>query len=169
MSKDIARLFNSLTHGVYVIGVADGEKVNAFTAACVMLASFNPPHLVVAVNKHHSSYRMMRASGAFTVNVLKATQMDFARNFAGPASTEKMTFTPWTTARTGGPLLQEALSWFECRVVGELPAGSHTLVLGHVINGRLLDAQNEPLNYHEVTSLDEDYAAEAFPDVLVER
>lgn len=166
MSKEIARLFNTLTHGVYVIGVADGEQVNAFTAACVMLASFDPPHLAVAVNAQHSSYRMLKASGTFSVNVLKTGQIGFAENFAGPASTEKMAFTAWTTARTGAPLLENALSWFECRVAGEIPAGSHTLVLGRVINGRLLDSDAAPLNYREVTSLDEDYAADAFPDAF---
>lgn len=166
MSKDIARLFNTLTHGVYVIGVADGQNVNAFTAACVMLASFDPPHLAVAVNAHHSSYRTLKSSGTFSVNVLKSGQMDFAENFAGSASAEKMAFTSWTTARTGAPLLRDALSWFECRVAGELLAGSHTLVLGRVINGALLDSETAPLNYREVTSLDEDYAADAFPDAL---
>lgn len=168
MSKEIARLFHSLTHGVYVIGVADGDAVNAFTAACAMLASFDPPHLAVAVNAQHSSYRMLKASGSFSVNVLKRGQMDFARNFAGPASPGKMAFAPWSTDRTGAPLLSDALSWFECRVAGEIPAGSHTLVLGRVINGKLIDPQAEPLNYREVTALDEDYAAAAFPDALTE-
>lgn len=166
MSKEIARLFNTLTHGVYVIGVTDGEKVNAFTAACVMLASFDPPHLAVAVNAQHSSYRMLKTSGIFSVNVLKSGQMDFAQNFAGSASAAKMAFTAWSKARTGAPLLVNALSWFECRVAGELPAGSHTLVLGRVINGRLLDTEAAPMNYRGVTSLDEDYAADAFPDAL---
>jgi flavin reductase (DIM6/NTAB) family NADH-FMN oxidoreductase RutF len=166
MSKDIARLFHSLTHGVYIIGVADGGRVNAFTAACVMLASFDPPHLAVAVNAHHSSYRMLKASGSFSVNVLKRTQMAFAQNFAGPASAEKMAFAAWSTARTGAPLLTDALAWFECRLAGELPAGTHTLVLGRVINGSLLDSGAEPLNYREVTALDEEYAASAFPDRL---
>lgn len=163
MSKDMARLFRSLTHGVYVVGVVDGVEVNAFTAACVMLASFDPPHLAVAVNAHHSSYRMLKKSSVFSINVLKQDQVDFARNFAGPASREKMAFTPWTTGRTGAPLLQEALSWFECRTAGELQAGTHALMLGRVINGRLLDEASEPLNYRDVTALDEDYAAEAFP------
>jgi flavin reductase (DIM6/NTAB) family NADH-FMN oxidoreductase RutF len=166
MSKEIARLFHTLTHGVYVIGVVDGAQVNAFTAACVMLASFDPPHLAVAVNTQHSSFRALTAAGAFSVNVLKSDQSAFARRFAGPASSGKMSFAAWTVARTGAPLLEDALSWFECEVAGVLPAGSHTLVLGRVINGKLLDAQAEPLNYRIVTALDEDYAAAAFPDAL---
>jgi flavin reductase (DIM6/NTAB) family NADH-FMN oxidoreductase RutF len=77
-----------------------------------------------------------------------------------------MSFAAWTVARTGAPLLEDALCWFECEVAGVLPAGSHTLVLGRVINGKLLDAQAEQLNYRSVTALDEDYAAATFTDAL---
>jgi len=42
MSDSIAALFQRLTQGVYVVGVSDGQARNAFTAAWVMQASFNP-------------------------------------------------------------------------------------------------------------------------------
>jgi len=46
-------------------------------------------------------------------------------------------------------LLRDALAWFECEVVGEHPAGDHILVLGKVIDGRLLDSEAEPMAYRE--------------------
>ena len=42
MSAAIADLFQRLTQGVYVVGVAHGEVRNAFTAAWVMQVSFDP-------------------------------------------------------------------------------------------------------------------------------
>jgi len=42
MSDSLAALFQRLTQGVYVVGVAYGEARNAFTAAWVMQVSFNP-------------------------------------------------------------------------------------------------------------------------------
>ena len=44
----------------------------------------------------------------------------------------------WTTGRMGVPLLLESLAWLECQVVGEHAAGDHALVLGKVIDGKLL-------------------------------
>jgi flavin reductase (DIM6/NTAB) family NADH-FMN oxidoreductase RutF len=42
MSGSIAALFQRLTQGVYVVGVAHGEVHNAFTAAWVMQVSYDP-------------------------------------------------------------------------------------------------------------------------------
>ena len=70
MSLEIAELFRRLTHGVYVIGVASGERRNAFTAAWVMQVSFKPLMVAVSVNPGHSSYGLLKESGSFSVNVL---------------------------------------------------------------------------------------------------
>jgi flavin reductase (DIM6/NTAB) family NADH-FMN oxidoreductase RutF len=42
MSGTIAALFQRLTQGVYVVGVARGEVHNAFTAAWIMQVSYIP-------------------------------------------------------------------------------------------------------------------------------
>jgi flavin reductase (DIM6/NTAB) family NADH-FMN oxidoreductase RutF len=61
-------------------------------------------------------------------------------------------------------LLLESLAWFECQVVGEHPAGDHVLVLGKVIDGKLLDSNAEPMTYRETGAMDG--ASELFPDVF---
>ena len=49
MSGSVAALFQRLTQGVYVVGVAP------FTAAWVMQVSFDPLLLALGINPHHSS------------------------------------------------------------------------------------------------------------------
>jgi len=53
-----AALFKRLTQGVYVVGVAHGEKRNAFTAAWIMQVSFDPLLLALSINPQHSSYQL---------------------------------------------------------------------------------------------------------------
>ena len=57
MKRSIAALFQRLTQGVYVVGVAHGAVRNAFTAAWVMQVSFDPLLLTLSINPHHSSVR----------------------------------------------------------------------------------------------------------------
>jgi flavin reductase (DIM6/NTAB) family NADH-FMN oxidoreductase RutF len=64
MSRSIAALFQRLTQGVYVVGVAHGAVRNAFTAAWVMQVSFDPLLLTLSINPHHSSYRLLKESRA---------------------------------------------------------------------------------------------------------
>lgn len=54
MSGFIAALFQRLTQGVYVVGVAHGEVRKAFTAAWVMQVSFEPLLLALSINPHHA-------------------------------------------------------------------------------------------------------------------
>jgi flavin reductase (DIM6/NTAB) family NADH-FMN oxidoreductase RutF len=164
MSDSIPVLFQRLTQGVYVVGVAQGEVRNAFTAAWVMQVSFDPLLLVLSINPHHSSYRVLKERRAFSVNVLKKGQLDLAKQFGRPAGADKSLGIEWTTDRLGLPLLREGLAWFECQVVDEHPAGDHVLVLGRVIGGKLLDPEAEPMSYRQTGNMDG--ASELFPDAF---
>jgi flavin reductase (DIM6/NTAB) family NADH-FMN oxidoreductase RutF len=165
MSGSVASLFQRLTQGVYLVGVSHGDRRNAFTAAWVMQVSFDPLLLALSINPRHSSYALLKEGSAFGINVLKKGQLDLAENYGRPANADKkLTSTEWTTGRFGLPLLREALAWFECEVVHEHPAGDHVLVLGKVINGKLLDSQAEPMTYRETGTMDG--ASELFPDAF---
>ncbi len=164
MSDSIEALFQRLTQGVYVVGVAHGDSRNAFTAAWVMQASFDPLLLALSINPHHSSYGLLKLGRAFSVNVLKKGQSELAAHYGRPARADKLASTGWTTGRTGAPLLREALAWFECQVVGEHPAGDHVLVLGKVTDGKLLDSKAEPMTYRETGPMDG--ASALFPNVF---
>ena len=164
MSGSIAALFQRLTQGVYVVGVAHGEVRNAFTAAWVMQVSYDPLLLALSINLNHSSYRLLKEGRVFSVNVLKKGQLDLAERHGLPAHTNKLTGTEWTVGRLGPPLLRKALAWFECQVLHEYPAGDHVLVVGKVIDGRLLDPEAEPMSYRETGEMDG--ASALFPDVF---
>ena len=154
MNDAIADLFQRLTQGVYVVGVAHGEVRNAFTAAWVMQVSFDPLLLALSIHPHHSSYGLLKQSRAFSVNVLKKNQTELAAHFGRPADADKLAAVEWITGRTGSPLLPEALAWFECQVVDEHPAGDHVLVLGKVMDGKLLDVKAEPMTYRDTGVMD---------------
>jgi flavin reductase (DIM6/NTAB) family NADH-FMN oxidoreductase RutF len=54
------------------------------------------------------------------------------------------------------------LSWFACEVLDECPSGDHRLVVAKVIDGKLLNADAEPLTYRQTGDIDG--AAKLFPD-----
>lgn len=154
--NEIAALFRKLSVGVYVIGVADAERHGAFTAAWVTQVSFDPPLVVLSVNPQNASYAILRAAGAFTVNVLKHGQLELARRFGTTSSREhdKLAGIPWHTGENGAPALDEALAYFECELQDRHPAGDHELVVGRFLRGRLLDADAEPMRYVETGDMD---------------
>ena len=129
-----------------------------------MQVSFDPLLLALSINPHHSSYGLLKEGRAFSVNVLKKGQLELAARYGRPAGPDKLALTEWATSRIGVPLLLESLAWFECQVVGEHPAGDHVLVLGKVIDGKLLDSNAEPMTYRETGAMDG--ASALFPHVF---
>lgn len=164
MSGKLAPLFRQLTHGVYVIGVAGNGQRNAFTAAWVMQVSFDPLMLALSINSRHSSYALLKAGGGFTVNVLRRGQEERASHFGQPAAANKLATGGWREAACGAPILDDALAWFECELAGECPAGDHVIVIGRVVDGVLLDADGEPMNYRDTADMDGSSAL--FPDTF---
>jgi flavin reductase (DIM6/NTAB) family NADH-FMN oxidoreductase RutF len=57
---------------------------------------------------------------------------------------DKLAGVDYTLTDRGCPLLDDALARLECEAQEFLPAGDHTLVLGRVLDGRVV-ASGEPL------------------------
>ena len=166
MGAEMAGLFRRLTSGVYVVGVADGDRRNAFTAAWVTQVSFRPLLLAVSVSPGHASYPLLRAGGAFCVNVLAADQLALARDFGTRSGrdADKLAGVAWRPGVTGAPVLTEAAAYFDCRVVTDVEAGDHRLLVGRVVDGAVLDPAARPLTYAETGELDG--SAGLFPDTF---
>ena len=154
--NEITELFRRLTSGVYVVGVAGGEQRDAFTAAWVMQASFDPLLLALSINPEHASYPLLHAGRGFTVNVLKQGRLDLARRFGTRSARDedKLEGIRWRPGRTGAPILQDALAYFDCELAGHTPAGDHELVLGRVTDGKVLDRNAAPLTYADTGDMD---------------
>jgi flavin reductase (DIM6/NTAB) family NADH-FMN oxidoreductase RutF len=145
-----------LTLGVYVVGVAADGRSDGFTAAWVMQASFDPLLPALSINRGHASYPLLHAGGGFVVNLLKREQLDLARTFGTQSGRDhdKLAGVRWRPGRGGAPILEDALGYFDCRLERSLPAGDHDVVLGRVLEARLLDPVAVPLTYSETGDLD---------------
>ena len=155
-TSEVAELFRRITAGVYVIGVAADAGKGAFTAAWVMQVSFDPPLLALSIHPHHASYPLLHAGGGFTVSVLREGQQATARHFGLSSAREKdkLAAGGWRPGTRGAPILEDALAWFECELVGSMPAGDHELVVGRVADGGLVPPAGRPLTYASTDDMD---------------
>lgn len=152
MTENPEELFKHISHGVYVIGVSDGQRQNAFTAAWVMQVSFNPPLLAISINPQHYSYQLLQAGGICTVNVLGRDQLALAAHF-GRSAPDKMAGFRWQQAETGAPVLSESLAYFDCQVSHYADAGDHKIAVCKVIAAAKLN-EGHPLLYGQTGDLD---------------
>jgi flavin reductase (DIM6/NTAB) family NADH-FMN oxidoreductase RutF len=164
MSDTPVAIFRRLTTGVYVIGVANKERANGFTAAWLTQVSFDPLLVVLGINPENASFALLHESGGFVVNVLKREQRDLADRFGTQSGRDKdkLSGIGWRPGRTGAPILNDALAYLDCELTGRMRAGDHDLVLGRVVDGRILDQGATPLTYAETKNLDG--SADLYPE-----
>lgn len=152
MIKNPDQLARLISHGVYVIGVSDGEHQNAFTAAWVMQVSFDPLLLAISINPEHYSYQLLKAGGICTVNVLGQHQYAIAEHF-GRSAKDKMAGFQWRIDKTGAPILSESLAYFDCRVNHYSDAGDHQIAVCKVLGAAELNP-GHPLLYSQTGEMD---------------
>jgi len=90
------------------------------------------------------------------VNVLKKGQLELARRFGTRSgrNEDKLAGIRWRPGRTGAPILEQALAYFDCELAGRHRAGDHELVLGRVVDGKILDPGAAPLTYADTGDMD---------------
>ena len=144
------KALRSIVHGVYVIGVRDGEKLNAFTATWLTQVSFEPPLVAAAIRKDSVSFGMIEKSRIFSVSFLSSGQKALAQHFLKPAHLggDKLAGIRHRAGATGAPILEEAASYVECRVKEIHPAGDHSIVVGEVVEAGV-QREAEPLTLKE--------------------
>ncbi len=156
-----AEVLRTLSLGVYVIGVAAGDRHNAFTAAWVMQVSFDPLLVAIGIHPEHRSYALLKEGGGFSINVLGKGQLELARHFGQSADHDKLKGYPWRPGRFGAPLLTDALAWLDCDFHHQCQSGDHVLVIGRVLDGAI-QRPGEPLLYRDTGDMDG--ASQLFPD-----
>jgi flavin reductase (DIM6/NTAB) family NADH-FMN oxidoreductase RutF len=152
MINNPEQLFKQISQGVYVIGVSDGIRQNAFTAAWVMQVSFDPPLLAISINPQSNSYQILQAGGICSVNVLGQHQVELAEHF-GQSAADKMAGYQWQSGETGAPILSESLAYFDCKVSHYTEAGDHIIAIFKVVTAAQLN-QGLPLLYKSTGDLD---------------
>ena len=125
---------------------ADGGRCG-LTATAVCSVSVDPPTLLVCVNQQNGSYRAIRESGHFAVNVLAAKDQDLSNRFASTvAGDERFHHGVWSEMLSGAPVLDSALANFDCVLKSVEDVGSHGVFFGEVQAVRI-NAEDEPLLY----------------------
>ena len=130
-----SEILKTIPYGFYITGVvgSDGEA-NGFTTCWVSQVSFHPQQVIVAVQKDQHTHDLIEQGGVFSLNFLDTEQEDLARKFTEPLDNREGTVggSPYSTGETRAPLFEEAFAHLECRVIGKMEAGDHTVYLGEV-------------------------------------
>jgi len=146
--KTVLRMF---TYGLYAVTARHGDEASAMTANWVTQSSFEPPLIALAVEADSHTRKVIEASGMFAVNIYETGQRELAGQLGKTWAKHHEKFDAVATRpgpATGSPLLDAALGWVECKVVGSVPSGDHVLFVAEVVEVGL-NREGAPLTLKE--------------------
>jgi flavin reductase (DIM6/NTAB) family NADH-FMN oxidoreductase RutF len=138
-SSEVKNVLDLLTHGVYIIGVKYGSKINGMTAAWVNQVSSQPPMVSVAVGKDHYTSELISKAKYFSVNILSPNQMELSRKcgFISGRKQDKLQEEEITYQATGAPILTNCAAYLDCKLSHQFEVGDHILFIGTVIKANI--------------------------------
>jgi flavin reductase (DIM6/NTAB) family NADH-FMN oxidoreductase RutF len=147
--KQTLRMF---TYGMYVATTAAGDDLAAGSVTWLSQASFEPPLLMIAVQKDSGLGALIEQSHTLAVNVLAADQKEVAQAFFRPTEVADGKINGYRFERgpeTGAPLLVDLPAWCEARVTDTIRRGDHTVYLAEVINAGVRDPDADPMDLRD--------------------
>ena len=144
--RTILRRLPYALHVMTAVG-SDGTGVGS-TLTWISQCSFQPPLVMIAIQKTSQIHGAVLASGALAVNVLGEGQKSIAKAFFKAPAGEEGRFGEYRYEPgpgTGAPLLTDVPAWLEARVTDRVERGDHTVFVAEVVSAGVRDAAAKPL------------------------
>jgi len=143
--------FFKITYGLYIVSSGLGDKKSGYIANTAFQVTAEPPQIAIACNKDNYTSTLIDERGAFSISILKQKASSDLIGLFGYKSgkdIDKFATTKYITGKTGTPIVtDDAIAWFECKLVNKFDVGTHIIYIGEILNNDLLDANGEPLTY----------------------
>jgi flavin reductase (DIM6/NTAB) family NADH-FMN oxidoreductase RutF len=123
-----------MTHGIYVLTTRHKGTINAMIASWVAQASYTPQLIMKAIHPNHYCHELIQRSGSFALHVIEHTQGEMIDRMMGSDPSMKFDGIDWHPGRSGSPILDECLAWFDCTVKEKHQPGNHTVFFGLVVD-----------------------------------
>lgn len=149
-------LFRLTDRELWLATARHGDRRGGCVATFVCQASLpeEAPRALLAVARHHYTWELIEASGAFGLHLLGEAQLELAWRFGLTSGRggDKLAGLTYGEAQTGSPLLSDALGWLDCRVESRMDTGDRTVFLAEVVAAQVV-RRDKPLTAQRLMEL----------------
>ncbi|MCB2065227.1 MAG: flavin reductase family protein [Erythrobacter sp.] len=136
---------------VYAVTTSEAGTSYGILATAVSSLSFDPPSLLVCINRSASLHDPLERAERFGVNVLGLGNRDVADHFMQSGS-DRFAVGDWVEEH-GVPVLASAQSSLVCRIAHRHSYGTHTIFIGELLAANHRDDAT-PLTYFDRDYID---------------
>lgn len=156
-SDSLANTLKKITYGFYILttkkvaGDLQSRKDDYYAAGLVSWVSqcsFDPPMVMVAVQKGTDLNETIQKSKVFALNILGKADKPMISPFSKDTQVEpnRLNGYRFEEGITGSPVFKRAPAYLECHLEEVVHSqADHTLLVGKVVNHELINPDAEPL------------------------
>ena len=120
-----------------------GMTINSFSSV-----SMDPPLVQFSVDNKSANLPLFKKNRSFSLNILSQDQMELAKAFATPKNSKKWGVETYVFGKSGNPIFENSLGYFECKKHKMIKAGDHHIIIGEILDyGQIKD--EKPLVYYK--------------------
>lgn len=145
---ELRRVMRSWSSGIALITSHHEGDLHGMTATSFTAVSLEPPLALVCLDRDSRTLEMINLSHVFAAVILSQDQRELSDLFAGRLGREQDKFAniPYEQTPSGNPVPLGSLAYIDCRVAASYDGGGSLIVVGEVLDGRVLQ-QGKPLVY----------------------
>jgi flavin reductase (DIM6/NTAB) family NADH-FMN oxidoreductase RutF len=140
-------LLSRFLSGVTIVTTSDDDgRPHGMTVSSFCSVSLEPPLILVCIDRTASLHDLLIRAETFAVNILAGDQEVLSRRFADTGIEARFDGVAWSQG-SAGPLIDGVHATLECKSVGHLPGGDHSIIIGQVLGGSAA-SRGSPLLYY---------------------
>lgn len=119
---------------VCVVAGKRGDEIAGRTVTAVLSLSATPPSVLVSIDIMSRLADIIAKTQSFSLSMLATEHEAVANAFAGKVeAADRFQVGDWISWPSGQPLLNGAVTAFECDVIGAIETGTHVLFAGAIV------------------------------------
>ena len=128
------------------------HRPRGMTATAFSSVSASPPQVLVCINRSTRTYTDVISGERFGINMLGVESQEIS-DYCARAGADKDLHDEWLSSSTqwSSPALRRSLAFLDCKVVREVHAGTHAILIGEIdgIGLHERSSQLDPLVYYQ--------------------
>jgi len=128
VNVDLAKAYRLLNHGPTILVTSSHAGMqNIMAAAWNVPLDFDPPKIIVVIDKNTYTRELIEASGTFAINVPCLAQIDTVQKVGGSSGRDlegadkfaEYHLETFPAKKIAAPLLKGCVAWLECEIIPE--------------------------------------------------
>lgn len=144
MDKNILR---NLSYGVYAVSTLDGDRAVGCIANSIIQVSYDT--VAVSMNLNNFTHGCLEKTKKFGISILgEDVEMNTIAFLGFQSGRDKNKFEHIDTLDVDGmSIIKNSVGYLICEVVDKLDVDTHTIFIGKIVDGAVLNPDKPPMTY----------------------